>query len=223
MTKYVIIAAGGIGARMKAPIPKQFLSLNDIPIIIHTINKFQIAISKIKIIVVLPKEQLVNWDSFCMENDFLFDHTVCEGGSNRFESIKNGLKHVHGPALVAIHDAVRPLVSLELIRNIYQYAEQNGNAVPAIPLDQSIRMVDGNKTKAMDRSLFRIIQTPQCFHSDLLLAAYAQDYQETFTDDASVVEQTGAIINLVEGEINNIKITTHQDMMLAETLVSIGI
>jgi 2-C-methyl-D-erythritol 4-phosphate cytidylyltransferase len=125
--------------------------------------------------------------------------------------------------LVGIHDAVRPLVSINLIQNVFAYAEKNGNAVPAIPLDQSIRILDDRGSKTIDRAKYRIIQTPQCFHSDLLKTAYQQEFSESFTDDASVVERTGTVINMVEGDINNIKITTQQDLLIAETLIASGV
>lgn len=223
MTKYVIIAAGGLGMRMKSPIPKQLLLVNDVPIIIHTINKFQFAIKNIKAIVVLPKDQIDNWEKFCMEHEFQFNHQICAGGETRFHSIKKGLELIEHPGLVGIHDAVRPLVSIDLIQNIFEFAEKNGNAIPAIPLNESIRVLDEKKSKTVDRSKYRIIQTPQCFHSDLLKQAYQQEFSESFTDDASVVEKTGAIINLVDGDINNIKITTQQDLLIAETLIASGI
>jgi 2-C-methyl-D-erythritol 4-phosphate cytidylyltransferase len=223
MQKYVIIAAGGIGKRMKSSVPKQFLLVNDVPIIIHTINKFQFAIKNLKVIVVLPKEQVDNWEKFCVENDFEFNHQICVGGETRFQSIKNALELIEHSGLVGIHDAVRPLVSVVLIQNVFEFAERNGNAVPAIPLNESIRILDEKKSKTVDRSQYRIIQTPQCFHSDLLKKAYQQEFSESFTDDASVVEKTGAIINLVDGDINNIKITTQQDLLIAETLIASGI
>src|SRR5665213_455092 len=186
MIKYVIIAAGGIGTRMKSSVPKQFLLVNDVPIIIHTINKFQLAVKNIKTIVVLPKGQVENWENFCMENDFEFPHKICIGGETRFHSIKKGLELIEHPGLVGIHDAVRPLVSISLIQNVFEYAEKNGNAVPAIPLNESIRILDDKGSKTVDRNKFRIIQTPQCFHSDLLKEAYQQQFSESFTDDASV-------------------------------------
>ncbi len=222
MQKYVIIAAGGIGARMKSPIPKQYLSVNDVPIIIHTINKFQFAIPGIKIVIVLPPDRINSWEQFCFENDFVFNQDICAGGETRFHSIKNGLESIHGHALVAIHDAVRPLITVALIQDIFKHAEANGNAVPAIKMDQTIRVLEDGKSKAVDRNNYRIIQTPQCFHADILRKAYQQDYDVSFTDDATVVERTGAVINLIEGDINNIKITTQQDMLVAETLIASG-
>ncbi len=222
MNKFVIIAAGGIGARMKSHIPKQYLMVNDVPIIIHTINKFQFAVPGIKIIVVLPSDRMENWEDFCRQHKFVFNHQICAGGDTRFHSIKKGLDLIQGHALVAIHDAVRPLVTINLIQEIFKYAEAHGNAVPAIKMDQSIRILEHGESKAVDRKNYRIIQTPQCFHSDILKKAYEQNYDESFTDDAIVVEKTGVKIHLIEGEINNIKITTQQDMLIAETMIASG-
>jgi 2-C-methyl-D-erythritol 4-phosphate cytidylyltransferase len=220
--KYVIIAAGGIGMRMKSHIPKQYLAVNDVPIIIHTINKFQFAIPGIRIIVVLSADKINSWEQFCLENDFKFNHEICVGGETRFHSIKKGLGLIQEHALVAIHDAVRPLVTVALIQDIFKHAEANGNAVPAVKMDQAVRVIENGINKSVDRSNYRIIQTPQCFHSDILRKAYQQNYEESFTDDATVVERTGTNINLIEGDINNIKITTQQDMLIAETLIASG-
>ena len=222
MNKYVIIAAGGIGARMKSHVPKQYLSVNDVPIIIHTINKFQLAIPGIKIIVVLPSDRINSWEEFCNEHKFVFHHQICAGGETRFHSIKKGLELINGNAIVAIHDAVRPLVTVALIQEVFKHTESNGNAVPAIKMDQSIRVIDHGISKAVDRSIYRIIQTPQCFRVDELKKAYEQNYVDSFTDDAIVVEESGTKINLIEGDINNLKITTQQDMLIAETLISSG-
>ena len=222
MQKYVIIAAGGVGVRMKSSIPKQYLSVNDVPVIIHTINKFQLAIHGIKIVVVLPSDRINSWEQFCKENNFKFNHEICAGGNTRFHSIKKGLDLIQRHALVAIHDAVRPLVTIALIQDIFKHAESHGNAVPAIKMDQAVRIIEGGINKAVDRDKFRIIQTPQCFHSEILRKAYQQEYDESFTDDAIVVERMGEVINLIEGDINNIKITTQQDMLIAETLIASG-
>ena len=222
MNKYVIIAAGGIGTRMKSSIPKQYLSVNDVPIIIHTINKFQLAIPGIKIVVILPSSRINSWEEFCAEHKFVFNHRICTGGETRFHSICNGLEMISGNALVAIHDAVRPLVSIALIQEVFKQAETNGNAIPAIKMDQSIRVIENGENKAIDRNKYRIIQTPQCFHADMLKKAYQLKYDESFTDDAVVVERTGIKIHLIEGENNNIKITTQQDMLIAETLIASG-
>ncbi len=222
MNKYVIIAAGGIGTRMKSPIPKQYLSVNDVPIIIHTINKFQFAVPGIHIIVVLPADKIDSWEEFCMDHNFEFNQQICAGGETRFHSIRKGLDLIHGNALVAIHDAVRPLITIALIQEVFKHAEANGNAIPVIKMDQAIRVVEGVNSKAVDRNKYRIIQTPQCFHSMMLKKAYEQNYDASFTDDATVVERMGTPINLINGDINNIKITTQQDMLIAETLIASG-
>ncbi len=219
MSRYVIVVAGGSGLRMKADQPKQFLKLDGIPILIRTLTKFKLAVSHIKTIVVLPVGYSEIWENYCLENEFTFRHIVCEGGETRFHSVKNGLQHITSPGIVGIHDGVRPLITPDLIERLYSHADIHGNAVPAIELNESIRRIDDQGNYPVPRRSYKAIQTPQCFHSNVLKEAYNQAYTEDFTDDATVVEKLGVKINLVEGEINNIKITTQQDLLIAKALI----
>jgi 2-C-methyl-D-erythritol 4-phosphate cytidylyltransferase len=221
LLKYVIIVAGGTGTRMNSVIPKQFLEINGLPILMHTIRKFAECIEHIKIIVVLPEIHIGLWKALCEEHQFKIPHQVVTGGETRFYSVKNGLATIHlgstlqKDALVAVHDAVRPLVSKSTIINTFEMAEKKGNAIPAIRINESIREVSGQQSKAVDRDNFFVIQTPQCFLYSQLTKAYQQDYVSSFTDDATVVETNGELIHLVEGNPENIKITTPKDLNVA--------
>lgn len=218
--KYAIIVAGGNGTRANTPIPKQFMKLDGKPVIMHTISRFADAGLNIEIILVLNKEQISFWQELCKEHNFNTEVKIAEGGDNRFESVKNGLALVTEDSIVAIHDAVRPLVSAKTIATSYKAAEMYGNAVPAIPLTDSIRQIDSSKSVAVDRTRYCVIQTPQCFQSSVLKKAYSTaEYKIHFTDDASVVEASGEKIHLVDGNPDNIKITTPRDFILAEALM----
>ena len=219
--KYAIIVAGGNGTRANTPVPKQFMKLDGKPVIMHTISKFAEAGMSIEIILVLNKEQISFWQELCKENNFYTEVKLVEGGENRFESVKNGLALVtEEECIVAIHDAVRPLVSTKTIVSTFKAAEMYGNAVPAIPLTDSIRQIDSSKSIAVDRTRYCVIQTPQCFHASILKKAYSTaEYKIHFTDDASVVEASGEKIHLVDGNPDNIKITTPRDFILAEALM----
>jgi len=221
MKQHAIIVAGGSGERMMLESPKQFLLLSGVPVLMHTVKKF--ASLNGKIIVALPYIHISTWEKLCLAYGFEIPHIVCEGGVTRFHSVKNALKKVQSNnSLVAVHDGVRPVVSEELIRNVFEGAQKNGNAVPFLPLSESIRKIDANGNNSYaDRKKFISIQTPQCFSSTLLRKAYERNYNETYTDDATVVEAvTGEKIFLIKGEKQNIKITTLEDMVLAETLLS---
>lgn len=218
--KYAIIVGGGIGTRANTPIPKQFMKLDGKPVLMHTLSRFIDVGLNIEIILVLNKEQILFWGNLCNEYGFSTEIKVIEGGENRFESVKNGLAHVVEDGIVAIHDAVRPLVSAKTIIATYKAAEMYGNAVPATPLTDSIRQIDSSKSIAVDRTRYCIIQTPQCFQASILKKAYAiAEYKIHFTDDASVVEASGERIHLVDGNPDNIKITTPRDFILAEALI----
>ena len=219
--KYAIIVAGGNGTRANTPVPKQFMKLDGKPVIMHTISKFAEAGMSIEIILVLNKEQISFWQELCKENNFYTEVKLVEGGENRFESVKNGLALVtEEECIVAVHDAVRPLVSAKTIVTTFKAAEMYGNAVPAIPLTDSIRQIDSSKSIAVDRTRYCIIQTPQCFLASILKKAYSTaEYKIHFTDDASVVEASGEKIHLVDGNPDNIKITTPRDFILAEALM----
>lgn len=218
--KFAIIVAGGHGTRANTPVPKQFMKLDGKPVIMHTISKFAEAGINIEIILVLNKDQVQFWNDLCKEYNFNTELKIAEGGENRFESVKNGLTLVGEEGIVAIHDAARPLVSAKTIITAFKAAEMYGNAVPAIPLTDSIRQIDSSKSIALDRTRYCIIQTPQCFQTSIIKKAYsAAEYKIHFTDDASVVEASGERIHLVDGNPDNIKITTPRDFILAEALI----
>ena len=217
MQKSVIIVAGGIGTRMNADIPKQFLELSGKPIVIRTIEKFYAFDNSIKIILVLPTQHILLWNKLIEKHNFNIPIQLANGGETRFDSVKNGLELIKN-GIVAIHDAVRPLVSSDTIKRAYETAFLKGNAIPTILINDSLRILDNSGNKPLDRTQVRIIQTPQCFDVALIKKAYLQAYDISFTDDASVLEKLGEKINLVEGNPENIKITHPIDMLIAEAL-----
>ncbi len=219
MHKVAIIVAGGKGERMGATIPKQFLELNGKPILMHTLEKFRETDPSIEIILALPENQIDFWKGLFHEYKLPKpQHQIVKGGQTRFHSVQNALKLVKKESLVAIHDGVRPLVSSATIQRCYIAAEEKGNAIPVVEVVDSLRHYSKqDKTnEAVSRSCYRIVQTPQCFTSELILKAYEQDFDKLFTDDATVVEKLGETINLVPGNRSNIKITTAEDIIIAE-------
>ncbi len=221
MAFYVVIVAGGSGTRMKTSVPKQFLELNGKPIVMHTIEKFKAAIPEINIVLVLANQLTKEWEELCKTHNFKIVHQLANGGETRFHSVKKGLELVPENCVVGVHDAARPLVSIQTIINAFETAKQKGNASPAIPLTESIRLIEKDKNQAVDRNNYCIVQTPQCFNSNLLKKAFLQVYSPSFTDDASVVEAMGEKINLIEGNRENIKITTLQDLIIAKALIDL--
>ncbi len=219
MKKYIIIVAGGSGSRMNSAVPKQFMEICGKPVLMHTIQKFTDAIPEIKIILMLPADYLNKWEALCKDYNFNIHCQVAEGGETRYHSVKNGLALAPDAVIVGIHDAARPLVSKATIVNAFETAEKTGNACPVVPLSDSLRVVKGKENTAVDRSAYYIVQTPQCFHSDLLKKAFLKTYKPEFTDDATVLESFGEKINLIEGNPENIKITTPQDLIFAEALM----
>jgi len=217
--RYAIIVAGGSGTRMNTPVPKQFMNLGGRPVLMHTISRFAEAGLEMEIILVLHQTQIEYWNKLCVEYSFNVPLTVVEGGDSRFQSVKNGLGLIKEEGIVGIHDAVRPLVSAKLINSAYKASEMYGNTVPAIPLNDSIRQIESTLSIAVDRSKYCIIQTPQCFKTEIIKKAYEQDYKYTFTDDASVAESLGEKIHLIDGHSDNIKITTPRDFIIAEALL----
>lgn len=215
MTKYLIIVAGGKGLRMGNEIPKQFIEINGLPILMHTINNFLKYSSTLKIILGLPKNHVDYWNNLCEKHNFLINHEIAFGGITRFETVKNCLDKVSENGIVAIHDGVRPFASLKTISNCFSTASNKGNAIPVIEIKDSIRKVDEEKNYSIDRSLFKIVQTPQVFQCKLIKEAYSTQYNSLFTDDASVMENAGHLINLVGGNNENIKITTEEDLKIA--------
>jgi len=221
MKQYALIVAGGSGSRMGTDIPKQFLLLQNKPVLMHTIEAFYNYNSNIEIILVLPDSQKDYWAKLCSEYSFNTQHKIVSGGITRFQSVKNGLNSItdNDEALVAIHDGVRPLVNKFTIDNCFRIAQLKGNAIPFIPLNDSIRKVEGLNSIHVNRDDYKAIQTPQVFHLQLIKNAYSQNYQEHFTDDASVLENIGESINLVDGNRENIKITTPIDLLFAEAIL----
>lgn len=219
--KYVIIVAGGSGTRMKSAIPKQFLELEGMPVLMRTITRFYSYDEHMSIIVVLPALQTTEWQRLCEKHAFSVKHQVTTGGETRFHSVKNGLNLIHTSGIVAIHDGVRPLVSRETIQRCFETAHRLGNAIPCIPVHETVRQVSDSESKTIDRSTLRLIQTPQVFDVELVKKAYESPYSQKFTDDASVLENLGENINLVNGNRENIKITEPSDLILASTFMKL--
>ena len=216
MKKVALIVAGGKGERMNTDIPKQFLVLNDLPILMHSLNAFS---HLDKIILVLPRAQIENWEELCKQYNFILKHTVVAGGINRFGSVKNGLAKIDEGSIVAIHDGVRPLVSKNLIDKLIGATKKGNGIIPIVAVKDSIRKVEGHKSKAVSRSALYKVQTPQCFFASTLKDAYKQNFSLFFTDDASVLESNGGKIITILGEEKNLKITTEEDLRIAEALI----
>jgi len=223
---YAIIVAGGKGLRMGGEIPKQFIPVAGKPILMHTLEKFQrfgesIAdTGGLEIILVLPKEQQEYWAELCTKYSFKVSHTVVNGGETRFHSVQNGLKAIPDDVdgVVGIHDGVRPFVSLDVIKRCYQEARMKKAVIPVMPVTDTLR--DVTQGKNVYRENYKIVQTPQTFDIQLLKAANQQPYSEAFTDDASVVEAIGQEVTMVEGNRENIKITTPFDLKIADVINS---
>ncbi len=213
---FVIITAGGIGRRMGSKIPKQFLTLKGKPILMYSIEKFYTFNKDIKIILSLPKNYAGLWEVLCKEHNFTLNYMIVEGGKTRFHSIQNALKEVFGNGIVAIHDGVRPLVSIKTIQRTFDKAEKSGNGIASNDIFFSLRKVSKNGSVAVNREFFKEIQTPQTFNISIIKKAYLQEYDDAFTDDASVVEKLGEKIYLTKGNRENIKITCPEDMKIAE-------
>lgn len=220
MKYYAIIVGGGAGMRMQSELPKQFMLLNGRPILMHTIEAFYNSELQPEVILVLNVDYHQYWEQLCKQYKFAIPHQLVKGGLQRFHSVKNGLKLIKANSLVAIHDAVRPLVSNLLITEAYRQAEVSGNAVSAIKCSDSVRQVTADGSILLNRDEVYLVQTPQTFKIELLNKAYKQEYRNEFTDDASVVERSGAEINLIEGNTKNIKITFPEDLLLAELYIN---
>ena len=219
MDYYAIIVAGGTGTRMNQAVAKQFLELNNKPVLMYTIEAFHDCVLNPEIILVLNIQLHTFWAELCVAHHFSIPHQVIAGGAQRFDSVKNGLAIIERDSLVAIHDAVRPLVTSDLIFRSYQMAAEKGNAIAAIQPVDSIRIKkEGKDSEALNRDELYLIQTPQTFQYNQLKTAYLQSYKTEFTDDASVVEKAGFGINLLPGERSNIKITYTEDLELAAFL-----
>lgn len=216
---YAIFVAGGSGTRMGGTTPKQFLDLGGIPILQRSIEAFLKACPDAKIITVLPSEHIETWKELCRKHILNAPQTLVAGGMTRFHSVKNALEKIPDNAVVSIHDGVRPLVSGELIKRMLERMEDCEALIPALPVTDSLKFKNGTLPEP-DRSGIVAVQTPQMFRSGILKDAYRQAYQESFTDDASVVARKGIRLSFIEGEKFNIKITTPEDLRLAEILIS---
>ena len=222
MNKYAVIVAGGFGTRMGNAVPKQFLLLNNKPVIYYPINVFLKAYDVMQIILVLP-EQFMNAGKEIV--DQYFDHDrihLTAGGETRFHSVKNGLRLVKEESFVFVHDSVRCLVTVDLVQRCYENCLRTGTAIPVVVAKDSVRLLseDGTTSEPLERNKVLMVQTPQCFHSQILLPAYNVDYKARFTDEATVVEAFGLKVSLVEGEERNIKITEPRDLSIAETFLN---
>ncbi|MCE2713234.1 MAG: 2-C-methyl-D-erythritol 4-phosphate cytidylyltransferase [Cryomorphaceae bacterium] len=211
----VIITAGGIGKRMGGIVPKQFLLLAGKPVLIHTLERFNTLLPDAQFILSLPSDWQAYWKELTTQYNLKVPHVLANGGAERFHSVKNALALATGTT-VFVHDAVRPFFSKATIARCQDALNENLAVVPVINVKETLRELIGNQSRTVDRTHFRLVQTPQCFHRDVLVKAYDQDYDPAFTDDASVVERAGAAVVLVEGNEENIKLTTPLDMQLAE-------
>ena len=218
---YVIIVAGGKGLRMGSDIPKQFLPIGGKPVLMRTLERFRAYDDALKIILVLPEAQQAYWRELCGQYHFDVEYQLANGGQTRFHSVQNGLALVPDEAegVVGVHDGVRPFPSIEVIRNCYETARTKKAVIPVIPVVETVRHLEGDKSVTVPRGDYRLVQTPQTFDIQLLKAANRQPYNDGFTDDASVVESYGFEITLVEGNRENIKITTPYDLKIAEVLL----
>ncbi len=218
MKKAAIIVAGGSGSRMNAPLPKQFLNIANEPILFHTLRKFEDIADQI--ILVMHPEWISFWNKIISDSDFKVKHSLVAGGNNRAQSVLNGLNLIEELCLVAVHDAARPLVSKKLIVSTYENALLHDACIPVVELKESIRQVLEDSTSlAVDRSKFRVVQTPQTFKSSVLKTAFQTNEFEKYTDEASLVEASGKKIFLIEGEVTNFKITSPEDLTLAQNLI----
>lgn len=218
---YIIIVAGGKGLRMGGDLPKQFMPLHGKPVLMHTIERFRAYSDELKIILVLPHEQQDYWRQICQKHNFNVEHTVVDGGQTRFHSSQNGVAAVPDDAtgVIGIHDGVRPFVSEETIARCFEAARQFGAALPVLPVTDTLRCVTDDGGYNVQRNDYRTVQTPQTFDAQLLKQAFKQPYSDNFTDDASVVEALGHKVTMVDGNRENIKLTTPFDLVVAEALI----
>ncbi len=219
MKKFAVIVAGGMGQRMGVEIPKQFLLLRGKPVLWYSINTFLLAYDDMQVVLVLPLAHLES--GIELRNSFVNKDRIqiISGGVTRFHSVQNGLKAIKDQSVVFVHDGVRCLVSKDLIKKCYEQAIEKGSAVPAVAASDSIRIADGEKNVVADRDNIRMVQTPQTFTSEIILPAFQQEFNHSFTDEATVVEATGKEIFLIEGEYNNLKITRPIDLLIAEKIL----
>ena len=218
--KIAIIVAGGTGQRMGSVVPKQFLAIQGKPILLHTIVQFVAAFSDIQLVVVLPESYIKEGQDLLTKNGFTKNIVFVAGGDTRFQSVKNGLAQIKESSIVFVHDAVRCLLTPALIQRCYQQALEKGSAIPAVSSTDTVRLIKGDKNEFFDRENVMLIQTPQTFQSDLLLSAFNQAFDPSFTDEANVVEASGKQVYIVDGEFENIKITRPLDLAIAEYILA---
>ena len=221
MKKHIIIVAGGKGLRMGGDIPKQFVPIGGKPVLMRTLEAFYTYAPAMQLILVLPVSQQAYWMEFCNTYGFTLPHVVANGGETRFHSVKNGLAKIEGDGWVGVHDGVRPFVSTEVIARCYEQVREKQAVIPVVDVVETLRRLTGAGSETVPRSAYKLVQTPQVFDADLLRRAYQQPYTDAFTDDASVVEALGEQVHLVEGNRENIKLTTPSDLKMAEFLCSI--
>lgn len=219
MKKSMIIVAGGSGTRMGAKIPKQFIELNGKPVLMHTLENLHVIDRNMQLVLVLPKNQFSFWNQLVQTHKFSIPHLLAPGGTTRFLSVKNGLAKAVNSDVVGVHDGVRPFVSKKVVEACFSEAESNGAAVPTAPIVQSLRRLSGETSDAVDRNQYRAVQTPQCFQTSVLIKAFDSANGIDYSDDATVVEAAGKKIQLVDGNPENIKITTPIDLELAQLII----
>lgn len=219
---YIIIVAGGKGLRMGTDIPKQFLPIGGKPVLMRTLERFREYSADLQIILVLPKDQQDYWKLLCLKHNFTVAYQLTDGGETRFHSVQHGLALIpdNAEGVVGVHDGVRPFPSIDVIRNCYETARATKAVIPVIPVVETVRHLTGDNSETVPRSDYRLVQTPQTFDIQLLKAANRQPYNDNFTDDASVVEAFGYNVTLVEGNRENIKITTPYDIVVAEAILN---
>jgi 2-C-methyl-D-erythritol 4-phosphate cytidylyltransferase len=216
MKNCCIIVAGGNGSRMGTEIPKQFLRMGETLVLMHSIRNIYDFDPSLQLILVLPSDEIMVWNDLCRQYEFEIPHQIIQGGNTRFESVKNGLSLVLECDLIAVHDGVRPLVSHETLSRCFDCAAEKGTAIPVLPANESVREGSMNESVPVDRSRYFMVQTPQVFKASILKNSYNQTFLPEFTDDASVVEHAGTVVQLVMGNRENIKITFPEDLMIAE-------
>jgi 2-C-methyl-D-erythritol 4-phosphate cytidylyltransferase len=220
MKKSMIIVAGGSGTRMGAEIPKQFIELNGKPILMHTLENLHVMDKTMQLILVLPVSQFSVWDELKKKHGFLLRHELAQGGKTRFLSVKNGLAKVVDSDVVGVHDGVRPFPSKQMVEACFAAAISSGAAIPTVPIVQSLRKLNQGISEAIDRNNYCAVQTPQCFQTSILRKAFKSALRTDYSDDATVVEENGQKILLIDGNDENIKITTPIDLELAQLIFS---
>jgi len=214
-----LIVAGGSGSRMNTNVPKQFLLLGGIPVLMHTLKVFFEYDRQMRIIIALPEEQMLTWQKLCRQFKCNIPHEIRPGGETRFHTVRKNLELIPDHCMIAVHDGVRPLVSIGTIARCFEAALIYGTAIPCVEIPETMRKIMENGSRQVDRAQYRLIQTPQVFESSILKAAYFQEYKSHFTDDAGVVESYGHTIRLVEGNPENIKITFKNDLKIAAAML----